>query len=78
MRAELEVTALGVAEDFPEDAYEEEQTPPSEVTLKDVVAVYESAKDCDRYTQDENAWSEDVVRPALLWEDPGCYKVLSL
>lgn len=42
--------------------------------------VYETARDCDYNSQDENAWSKDVVRPILQWADRSdlLYKVLGL
>ena len=33
----------------------------------DVTTVHTQARNCSSFTQDENAWSDEVVRPVLRW-----------
>lgn len=45
-----------------------------------VEELYGAARECDLHSQDENAWSEDVVRPLLTWGEnqKSRFKVVSL
>ena len=44
-------------------------------------SVYTHARDCARFSKDENAWSDEVVRPLLGWSgesDGGFFDVVNV
>jgi len=45
----------------------------------EVKTVYLNAKECSRWSKDENAWSDDVTRLVLAWGDAdGFFEVLNM
>ena len=58
--------------EIPDSAYDTKNTYElkiGEQIWRDVEKVYNSANECACWVQDENAWSDEVVRPALTWEN---------
>ena len=80
LRAVVENKAGEEVDEISEEAYGEYDIVGVHSMWFAVLEVYQSAQDCDRFTQDESAWCDDVVRPALQWEGafPNFYKVLNL
>lgn len=59
------------------------ETPYDTQTLEniweEVKIIYLNAKECSHWSKDENAWSDDVVRPVLRWGDTdGFFEVLNM
>lgn len=61
-----------MAKDIMEDVYNLEdrmERDPNDSFWQEIKGVHERALQCEEHQKDGNAWSDDVVRPVLLWGD---------